>query len=245
MAAGAVLAGIAGGFLGLGGGIVLVPFLTLIFEMPMHQAVALSLAAIMANSIVSSSNYMKKNMVDFKLAIPLAIFASIGAVVGSSCLYLIPGPYLKIVFSLALTYTAVSIIRKKDDNGAGPADATRTHLPLVSVIAFLSGLFSSLLGVGGGIIIIPAVYLLLNYNINTARGSSAFTIGITATAGSIVYLLNGTLVLKAIGPVILGLTAGGWLGSWLGVRAKSIIVRVVFSLALFYLAMRMFLQGIN
>lgn len=243
---GAVAAGYVGGFLGLGGGIVLVPFLTLIFGMPMHQAVALSLAAIMANSIVSSNNYLKKNMVDFRLVIPLCIFASLGAVAGSSTIHLIPGDYLKIVFAIALTYTAVSIIRKKDNNRQNAGGRkTEPKLITISIIAFLSGVFSSLLGVGGGIIIIPAVFLILNYSIHTARGSSAFTIGITATAGSIVYLLNGTLVLDKIGPVILGLTVGGWFGSWCGARAGSFMVRLAFAIILLYLAVRMFIQGVG
>ena len=87
--------------------------------------------------------------------------------------------------------------------------------------------------------------MVLNYSIHTARGSSAFTIGITATAGSVVYLLNGTLVLDKIGPVILGLTVGGWFGSWCGARARSFIVSLVFAVVLLYLAVRMFIQGVG
>jgi len=234
-----------GGFLGLGGGIVLVPFLTTIFKMPMHQAVALSLAAIMANSIVSSNNYMKKGMVDFKLVTPLCIFASVGAILGSNVSVYIPGDYLKIVFAFAMTYTAFTIIRKKRNEREREVGDAEPGLTSVAVIALFAGVFSALLGVGGGIIIIPAVYLLLNYDIGVARGSSAFTIGITATAGSIVYLLNGTLQLDSVGPVIIGLTAGGWVGSWLGARAKSLVVRYVFAAAMLYLAVRMFLQGIE
>lgn len=211
----------------------------------MHQAVALSLAAIMANSIVSSNNYLKKGMIDFKLVVPLCIFASIGAIIGGSTIKYIPGDYLKVIFGVALTYTAISIILKKEDKSRVRTVTTEPGMVSISAIAFFSGIFSSLLGVGGGIIIIPAVYLLLNYSIDIARGSSAFTIGITATAASIVYLFNGTLVLDKIGPVILGMTAGGWLGSWTGARARSILVRLVFAVILMYLAARMFYQGIS
>jgi len=239
------VAGIAGGFLGLGGGIVLVPFLTTILGMPMHHAVALSLAAIMAQSIVSSNNYMSKGMVDFRLVTPLCIFASLGAILGSNIISYIPGNYLKILFSVAMTYTAFTIVRQKHSDRDRVASDPDPSLIAVSLIAFTAGVFSALLGIGGGIIVVPAVYLLFNYDIGTARGSSAFAIGITATAGSIVYLLDETLKLESAGGVILGLVAGGWLGSWLGVRAKSIIVRYVFSAVMVYLAVRMFLEGIN
>lgn len=211
----------------------------------MHQAVALSLSAIMANSIVSSNNYMQKNLVDFKLVVPLCIFASLGAILGSNVAGYIPGNYLKLVFAIAMTYTAVSIIRKKKEGSDQSAAGNDPGLAPVAIIALFAGIFSALLGVGGGIIIIPAVYLLLNYDIGTARGSSSFTIGITATAGSIVYLINGTLQLESVGPVIIGLTAGGWLGSWLGARAKSQLVKYVFAAAMVYLAVRMFIQGIE
>lgn len=242
---GAILAGIVGGFLGLGGGVILVPFLTTIFKMPIHHAVALSLAAIMANSIVSSNNYMKKGMVDFRLVTTLCIFASLGAIAGSNVSAYIPGEYLKVIFSFAMAYTAFSIIRKKQaSREREPGDGEPSMTP-VAIIALFAGVFSALLGVGGGIIIIPAVYLLLNYDIGVARGSSAFTVGITATAGSIVYLINGTLQLHMVGPVIIGLAAGGWLGSWLGARAKSIVVRYVFAAAMVYLAVRMFLEGLG
>jgi len=242
---GAVVAGIAGGFLGLGGGIVLVPFLTTIFGMPMHQAVALSLASIMAQSIVSSNNYMKKGMVDFRLVTPLCIFSSLGAILGSNIIEFIPGNYLKIIFAVALTYTAVTIVRKSESTREREAADPDPGLLAVSLIAFLAGIFSAILGVGGGIIVVPAVYLLFNYDMGTARGSSAFMIGITATAGSVVYLINGALHLDSAGPVIIGLIIGGWIGSWLGTRAKSIVVRYIFAVAMVYLATRMFLEGIK
>ncbi len=240
------MAGVVGGFLGLGGGIVLVPFLTLVLKTPMHQAVALSLAAIMANSLVSSTNYLKKGMIDFRAVVPMCIFSSIGAVVGSSLIHLIAGNYLEILFALALTYTAVSIVRKKEisagEISGSPADSRFTA---VAVIAFFSGIFSSLLGVGGGIIIIPAMYLILNYSIHVARGSSTFIIGITATAGSVVFLMQGVLKPDLLAEVVVGQVAGGWLGSWWGARAKSRLVRIVFAVVLLYLAVRMFLQGIK
>jgi uncharacterized membrane protein YfcA len=223
------LSGFVGGFLGLGGGIVLVPFLTLIIGIPMHHAVALSLSAIMANSIASSNEYLKKDFIDFRLVAPLAIFASIGAVFGSSI----------------SQYTIYSLIRKKEDTQTESGSSGQPNMTLICLIALLAGIVSALIGVGGGIVIIPAIYLIMNYSINIARGTSAFTIGIIATAGSIVYLFQGVLQVQNVGPVILGMMFGAWLGGKTGVRAKSIVVRLVFSVVLFYLAARMFYEGIN
>ncbi len=239
------MAGFVGGFLGLGGGIVLVPFLTLLIGVPMHQAVALSLAAIMANSISSSNEYLKKDFVDFRLVAPLAIFASIGAVFGSSINQFIPEAYLKIIFSIFLLYTIYSLLKKKENANSDSGPTGKPNLPLVCMIALLAGVVSALTGVGGGIIIIPAIYLVLNYSIHIARGTSAFTIGIIATAGSIVYLFQGILKVENVGPVVLGMMFGAWLGGKTGVKAKSIVVRLVFSVVLFYLAARMFYEGIS
>jgi len=243
--AGSIVAGFVGGFLGLGGGIILVPFLTLIIGVPMHQAVALSLAAIMANSISSSNEYLKKDFVDFRLVAPLAIFSSIGAVFGSSINQYIPADYLKIIFALFLLYTIYSLLKKKENTQTESKPAGKPNMKLICIIALLAGIVSALIGVGGGIVIIPAIYLIMNYSINIARGSSAFTIGIIATAGSIVYLFQGVLEVENVGPVILGMMLGAWLGGKTGVKAKSIVVRLVFSIVLFYLAARMFYEGIN
>jgi uncharacterized membrane protein YfcA len=242
---GSIAAGAVGGFLGLGGGIVLVPFLTLLIGMEMHQAVALSLSAIMANSIVSSNEYLKKDFVEFKLVIPLAIFASLGAVGGSNISQYIPEGYLKVVFSVFLLYTIYSLLRKKGAALESTTADREPSLPLVCLIAFLAGIVSSLTGVGGGILLIPAVYLVLNYSIHIARGSSAFTVGIIATAGSIVYLISGVLNGEFVGVTMLGMMGGAWIGGRTGVKAKSIVVRFVFAIALFYLAARMFYEGVS
>jgi len=241
---GAFFAGLVGGFLGLGGGVILVPFLSLVISLPMHQAVALSLATIMANSLVSSTEYLRKDMVDLRLVILLSIFASVGAVAGSILGKYAPENYLQVAFSLMLAYTTYSILKKKD--GAVP-ERKSGHEPniwAVGLIALLAGILSSMLGIGGGVLIIPAAYLIFNYPMNIARGSSAFTIGIIATTGSVVYFVQGILNVESAGQIMLGTIAGGWLGSWLGTRAKSNVVKAVFSLLLIYLAIKMFLQGI-
>lgn len=241
---GAVIAGFVGGFLGLGGGVILVPFLTLVALMPIHQAVALSLATIMANSLVSSTAYIKKDMVDFRLVILLSLFASIGAIAGSIISRHISGQYLQLAFSLLLLYTSYSILKKKDDSSPARKPSPKPPFGMVPIIALIAGILSSLLGVGGGVMIVPAAYLIFNYSIHTARGSSTLAIGIIATAGSVVYLMQGILNVEYAGQIMLGTVAGGWLGSQLGVKAGSALVKPVFALLLIYLAVRMFLRGI-
>ena len=93
--------------------------------------------------------------------------------------------------------------------------------------------------------LIPAIYLVLNYSIHVARDSSAFTIGIIATAGSVIYLISGVLTVEYVGVTMLGMMAGAWLGGWTGVKAKSMLVKYVFAVVLFYLAVRMFYEGIG
>ncbi len=245
MTLGAALAGMIGGFLGLGGGIILVPLLALGFKLPMHQAVALSLATIMANSIVSSTRYLEKGLVDYRLVILLSIFASIGAIFGSFMGPYIPARYLQIAFSLMMAYTVYSLLKKKDDGVAHRKIGHQPHFLPVILIAFLAGIISSLLGVGGGVLIVPAAYLIFNYSLDVSRGTSAYTIGIIATAGSVVYFARGTLNVEYAGQIMLGTMAGGWLGSWLGLKAKLKVVKWFFAIVLIYTAVKMFLEGIK
>ncbi len=245
MIMGGAAAGLIGGFLGLGGGIVLVPLLTLVFKVPMHEAVAISLATIMASGLVSSTKYLEKGLVDYRLAVLLSIFAAVGAVTGSALAPLMPEKFLQTAFSIVLLYTTYSILSKKDGaNTRNQSDRPPRLIP-VALVALLAGMVSSLLGVGGGVLIVPAVYLIFNYSLDLSRGTSAFTIGIIATAGSVAYFARGALNMEYTGQIMLGTIAGGWLGGWLGARAKSRLVKVVFSIILIYLATRMFLQGIS
>jgi hypothetical protein len=242
---GAVAAGFAGGFLGLGGGVILVPFLTLAAGLPMHQAVALSLATIMANSLVSSTAYIKKGLVDFRFVILLSTFAAIGAVAGSYFGGYIPSKYLQIAFAVLMIYTIWSLLRKKDSAAGHKVAHPHPKTGMVAVMGLFTGIISSVLGVGGGFIIIPIAYLIFDYSMDLARGSSMFAIGIIATAGSVVYFLQGTLNIEYAGTIMLGTIAGGWAGSHIGLMVKTRVVKSAFALLLIYLAVKMFLEGIS
>ena len=245
MIAGAVVSGLLGGFLGLGGGVILVPFLTLLLGMPMQQAVAISLATIMANSLVSSTEYLRNNMIDLKLVVLFSFFASIGAISAGAIGRYIPGNYLQVAFALMLVYSTIVILRRHNESPQQKPHSL-TARPVITVgTAFGTGVVSTLLGVGGGVLIIPASYLILNYPMGLARGSSTFAIGIIATAGSVVYLMHGTINVECIAPVMLGTMAGGWLGGLYGARAKSDTIRPAFAILLSYLAIKMFISGIS
>jgi uncharacterized membrane protein YfcA len=232
-----------GGFLGIGGGVVLVPFLTIVFQMPIHHAVALSLATIMANSLTSSTEYLQGGMVDIKMVIMLSIYASIGAVAGSIIGYYISPRVIQVAFAILLVYTTIAILTKSEKKSIRQRGLEEIGVIKIASIAILSGIISSLLGVGGGVLIIPALYLIFDYPLDLAKGTSAFTIGIIATAGSIVYLVHGTLSVECAGPIMLGTMAGGWLGSKLGIRTKSGYSKAAFSLLLIYLAVKMIWHG--
>jgi uncharacterized membrane protein YfcA len=243
--AGAIVAGFLGGFLGLGGGVILVPFLTLLAGIPMHQAVAVSLATIMANSLVSSTNYVKKGFVDFRFVILLSTFASLGAIAGSYGGGLIPSNYLQIAFAILMIYTIWSLLKKKESRSEHRISHPHPKALTIAIIGFFTGIISSLLGVGGGFIIVPVAYLIFDYSMDTARGSSMFAIGIIATAGSVVYFMKGTLNVEYAGTIMLGTIAGGWAGSQIGLKVKIRVVKLVFAVLLIYLAVKMFLEGIS
>lgn len=244
MITGAFVSGLLGGFMGLGGGVLLVPFLTLAFFMPMQQAAALSLATVMANSLVSSTEYLKSNLIDLKLVILFSFFASVGAIAAGVVGHYIPGNYLQIAFALILIHATFLILRRRDESPHQKARSLLSRPVTTVATAVATGILSTLLGVGGGIIIIPASYLILNYPMDISRGSSTFAIGIIATAGSVVYLIHGTLRVECAGPIMLGTMAGGWLGGLLGAKTKSGIIKPILAILFVYLAIKMFLSGI-
>ena len=233
-------AGLLGGYLGLGGGIVMVPYLTLFAGLNIKAAVPVSIAAIAVNSLSSSTEYLKKGMVDLELVILLALFMTVGNIFGSSLVQVAPADLIRIVFTLALVYTAVVFLRgRKDGTHAVYPNGRDKYLAVTMVLTLATGLLAGLIGIGGGLILVPLLFLLIGLPLTTARGTSAFLIGFSAAASTIVFLLQDRIDCVAVGPVILGIIVGGKVGGKLGTVARPLIVRIVFFVVMMYLAVRL------
>jgi uncharacterized membrane protein YfcA len=233
-------AGIVGGYLGLGGGIIMVPFMTLLMGVDIKTAVPVSMSAVMVNSISCSNEYLKKNMVDIELGLVLAVFTVLGNIAGSNLDSVIPGNYIRLLFAAVLLFSAFFFIRPKKQDPENPPRAGRAAYIFVSVfVTFLTGFIAALVGSGGGLIIVPILFMVLNLPLTVVRGTWSFTFGFAAAASTAVYFINGQMDLELVPPVIVGILIGGKIGGSLGTRAKPMVIKIAFFILLLYTAFEM------
>lgn len=230
--------------MGLGGGVILVPYMTIILGMDIKEAVPVSMIAIVVGTLSASTPYLKKSMVDTEQVVIISLFMVVGSVIGSLISSIISSAVLQILFSLVTLYAGVMMLLKKG-NGKPPIhkDHGANYYILAGVISLIVGVFAALVGLGGGIFIIPILYLLFGKSIDEARGTSTLTIGFAAAAAAIVYFFNGQLDPIAAAPVILGVAAGGTVGGHLGTAAKPIVVKIIFLIIMLYIAYKLGMEG--
>jgi uncharacterized membrane protein YfcA len=233
-------AGLYGGYLGLGGGPVIVPFLTVLAGVDIKLAVPVSLTAIVVNSFTTSNEYLRKGMVDLELVIVLSVFMVLGNIAGSLLSAVVPGDYTRIILTVVLIYTAFSLLKgRKSTDRLVFSDNRGKYLVLCTLVAFATGTLSALVGIGGGIILVPVLYLVIRIPLATARGTVSLLIGFSAAAAATVYLLNGQIDATVLPGVVLGVIIGGKLGAHLGTTAKPLAVKIVLFVVMLYLAFRL------
>jgi len=251
-------AGFFGSLVGLGGGVIMVPVLNLIFGLPIKTAVATSLCAVCATSIGGTARYLKKGLVDFRMGLFLETTTVIGAIAGSFLAIAIKPQFVSVAFAVVLLYTSANMVFKLrspemafDDNSRGEITPGRKYSALG--LSSLAGMVSALLGVGGGVVQVPILHLILKYPIKVAVATSTYMIGITAAAGSLVYFLsqvkgivNYTLIdYHAVGALIIGTLTGSNLGAALSSKLKAQFIKVLFIIALVYAAFRIGFKGLG
>ncbi|MFQ5499611.1 MAG: sulfite exporter TauE/SafE family protein [Candidatus Zixiibacteriota bacterium] len=235
-----LVAGGLGGYLGLGGGIVMVPYLTVVAGLDIATAVPVSVTAIVVNSFSASNEYVKKGMVDFELVVLLSLLMVAGSITGSSLSHVVPPAIPQTILTLLLVYTAFSLLKSNDKSKSGGlGNWHRRHLPAMLGLAGVTGILAGLVGIGGGVILVPAMHLIMAVPLTTARGTSSFLIGFSSAAASAVYLLNGDIDFHIAAPVILGILIGGKLGGFFGTTAKPTVIKVMFLVVMLYLAYKL------
>lgn len=245
------MAGFYGAVLGLGGGVLLVPALALFFKVPIHTAIGTSLLCVIATSSTAATNYVQNRLADVRLGMTLELATTIGAICGGVLAGLFRGNALSIIFSFILLYSALSMLSKKEKSEDRSSEAGYVssyqvqNLPAGLGLSFLAGNFSGLLGIGGGIIKVPAMYLFMKVPLKVATATSNFMIGVTACAGAFVYYLRGDIDLLISGISILGIFLGADLGSRMIHQIKTEYIKIAFIVVLFYLCLEMFFKGIK
>jgi uncharacterized membrane protein YfcA len=262
--AGGAAAGVFGSLLGLGGGILIVPLLTLGLGVPLREAVAVSLVSVIVTSSAAAGVYLERHVANLRLGMVLELFSASGALVGGLIAFLLSERMLAGLFSALLIYVAVTMIRRREPAAAGsPAPATGGvaqpvtftdslggpgyrvhHLPLGMAGSVVAGLVSALLGVGGGIVKVPTMHLAMGVPMKVATATSNMMIGITATSSAVIYLLRGQIDPFVAGPTALGVFVGAMIGTRIAHRVDTRILRFLFVAVLLYTATQMTLKAL-
>ena len=250
MLLGGLVAGLFGSLLGLGGGVLIIPLLTLVFGVPMKEAIVTSLICVIATSCGAASLYVKKHLADIRLGMTLELATTIGAIVGGLVAGIIKPDVLAILFSLILFYIALSMVRKRvkenlEGNPSAQKDYRILNLPLGMGASFFAGNISGLLGVGGGVIKVPVMYLKMGIPLRIATATSNFMIGVTATAGAFVYYARGEVNLLVSGATMIGVFFGALIGSRILHLIKMEYLKKAFIIVLLYLSVEMLFKGLH
>jgi uncharacterized membrane protein YfcA len=232
-------AGALGALLGVGGGVVLVPALVFLADLPFTAAVGTSLVCVVATSVAGSAVQFARDGVSVETAVPLQAFAVGGAVAAGLAAPLVPVRVLYLAFGLLLLYAAW----RAWPRARRAAPTGRPHGTAARLGAGAGGAVASLLGVGGGIVFTPLLHLVLGLDFHRAAATSVYLIGLTAGSGALVYLARGDVALELVGPTMLGVLVGAWLASTGARRITAAWLARAFAVLLVYVAVRMLLRG--
>lgn len=261
----AFAAGFLGSLTGMGGGIVIVPGLTLLFGVEIRYAIGAALISVIATSSGAAAAYVKEGFANIRLGLFLEIATTIGAVVGAFLATKISGNSIAVIFGSVLLYSAYAMIR--NTQSPHPTNAADTiavrlrldgtyplknnlvayhvrHVPLGFALMLAAGILSGLLGIGSGALKVLAMDRAMQIPFKVSTTTSNFMIGVTAAASAGIYLNRGYIDPGLAMPVMLGVLAGSMLGARVLVRANVRILKIVFSVVVIALAAQMIINGI-
>jgi uncharacterized membrane protein YfcA len=262
-----IVAGMLGSMLGLGGGIIVVPFLTLAFGINIRLAIGASIIAVVATSSGAASAYVRERLTNLRVAMALEVATVTGALTGAAIGGLISVSLLSIVFGIVLIIAAAGMLRRRADrNDEVPpsrlADKLRlhsayydpargevvryrvTHVPAGAVMMYVAGAASGLLGIGGGVFKVPAMDLAMRLPVKVSTTTSNFMIGVTAAASAAIYFGRGDIDPLIAGPVAVGTLLGARAGAKLLPKLSGGLVRMLFVIVLVLVGLEMLRQGI-
>jgi uncharacterized membrane protein YfcA len=258
------IAGALGALLGLGGGVFLVPFLNLVLGFPFSAAAAISLTTVIATSSTVSAGRAGKQLINMKLGMLLEVATAAGSFLGGVTAQFVAQSLLQKMFGFVAVIVALimlSRLRHRNvmlDPAADPgvlggryhedeSGCTVTYrvkrLPLAVAASFVAGNVSSLLGIGGGIIKVPVLNAWCGIPLRAAAATSAFMIGVTATAGAVVYYGHGLLQPTLAAAAVLGVQLGSWGGMKFGAAASTKWLKILMAAVLFIVSAMMFARG--
>ena len=257
-------AGLLGALSGLGGGVVMVPLLTVICHVDIHYAIGASLVSVIATSSGAAAAYVREGFSNIRVGMFLEIATTRGALVGAWLTTRVPTKSIGIVFGLVLLYSAWASLRKMQEQMTGNPDAMAVRLRLAGELPvgdgvlpyvaqrvpvgfglmWLAGALSGLLGIGSGAVKVLAMDQAMRLPFKVSTTTSNFMIGVTAAASAGLYWRSGYLAPSLVFPVMLGVLAGSLIGSKLLVRVQVRTLKVVFSLVIVALGIEMIVNNL-
>jgi uncharacterized membrane protein YfcA len=262
-----VVASGVGGILGMASGIFLVPMLTILLHLPIRAAIGLGLISVICCSCASASSYLDARLTNLRLAIVLEVATTAGALTGVLCSGWFTPRLLYSLFGAVMLLSAWQMTRARTPSAVAAgvrSDFVRqmdgvypdrqlgrdvsyevSRLPLGLAMMFGAGVLSALLGIGSGVLKIPAMDHALRLPIKVSSATSNFMIGTTAAAGAIAYFLSGAIDTLRAGPICLGSVVGSVAGAAALKAVDPRRLRVLFTLVLALLAVGMFLAAFN
>lgn len=262
-------AGVIGSIVGIGGGLLVTPILTLIFNVDIHLAIGASIVSIIATSSGAAAAYVKDRITNLRVGMFLEIATTIGAIVGAAIAAYVNSAILFGLFGAVLLLSVLPLLRKRkeelpqgiqNDKWAAklrlnssypdkvmgkevPYQVTKTPVGLSTM--FLAGLLSGLLGIGSGTFKVLGMESAMRLPMKVSSTTSNFMIGVTAAASAGIYFVRGDVNPFIVAPVMFGVLGGAIIGTRILLRARNITVRYIFIFVLMGVSIQMLLKAIG
>ena len=265
-----LLAGLLGALTGLGGGVVVVPVLVLLFKVDIRYAIGASLVSVIATSSGAAAAYVREGLSNVRIGMFLEVATTLGALLGAYLTAKVSSHWIAIIFGFALLYSAYSSYRQKNEEvvvskpnalaeklelvGTYPHEVdgkavedpyTSQNVPAGFGIMFGAGTLSGLLGIGSGAVKVLAMDQAMKLPFKVSTTTSNFMIGVTAAASAGIYLARGYIDPVLAMPVMLGVLGGSIIGSKVLVKAKVATLRMIFVVVIVALAVEMIFNGVT
>src|SRR5882724_4186356 len=262
-----VVASAFGGMLGMASGIFIVPILTMFGHIEIHTAIGASIVSVIACSCGGAAPFLENRLTNVRLAIVLETATTMGALTGVLLVGIVPSPYLYFLFAVILFLSAQQMLaRRRDpvltsvpevtghwtaalqlnssypDRALGREVSYRVHrVPLGMMLMYAAGVISALLGIGSGVLKIPAMDTAMRLPIKVSSATSNFMIGVTAAASAGVYFMRGYIITEIAGPVAFGSVVGAIVGARMLLIVSNDRLRLLFVIILVVLGVQMLL----
>ncbi|MEG0926978.1 MULTISPECIES: sulfite exporter TauE/SafE family protein [Chryseobacterium] len=263
---GAISAGLLGSLTGLGGGVIIIPLLTLGFGVPMHYAIGASLISVIGTSSGAAVAFVKEGFTNMRIGMFLEIATTAGAIVGALVSGMLNPNTIGIIFASILLLTVILNLKGKPDHqeplikgsleeklklygtfpdkGVLKSYSARNTVPGFLMMMF-AGAMSGLLGIGSGALKVLAMDNMMKLPFKVSTTTSNFMIGVTAVASALIYFQRGEIIPVIAAPVVIGVVIGSFIGSKTLMVSKTKKLKVFFAIVITILSIYMMYNGIN